>query len=95
MERYVHFYQTLINSYFQIPVKERNITKIELTKILFYLRIMAESFERLTDKVLRNLLSTYINDMLITLRSMIEHIVHLQFAFKCLQHFCLKFNINK
>lgn len=44
MERYVHFYQTLINSYFQIPVKERNITKIELTKILFYLRIMAESF---------------------------------------------------
>lgn len=72
-------------------------TPFRLTRMLFGLHNVAQSFQRLIDVVLRWLTFAfaYINDILIASWNIKEHHDHLQQIFERLEHFCLKINVNK
>lgn len=86
--------------YYQIPV-ESDISKTANTTLfgLFkFTRIpcTAESFQRLTDKVLRGLsfMLAYVDDVLTASKSTDQHLKLLQ-LFEHLQYLGLKINVNK
>lgn len=96
----------LVKVYCQIPVAEECIEKTaittsfvlyEFTKIPFGLRNAAQTFQKLIDEVIRELLFAFtsIDDVLINSHDLREHYEYLKQEFERLAHFGLEINIKK
>lgn len=96
----------LVKVYYQIPVAEEDVKKTtitipfelnEFTRMPSGLCNAAQTFQRLIDEVLRELLFAfaYIDDVLIASHVMNEHQDHMHQVFKRLAHFGLKTNVYK
>lgn len=93
----------LAKAYYQIPVAEEDIKKTaiatlfrlyKITRMLFQLCNVAQTFQRLIDEVLSSLPFAFvdIDDVLIASQNDTEHQQHIKQVFQRLEHFGLKIN---
>ena len=102
----IFFKIDLIRGYHQIPVGGEDVSKntvttsfelVEYIRMPFWLKCAAQSFQRVTDNIFRDLsfVFVYLDDVLVANRSKDEHPYHLREIFERLHKYGLAVNPKK